>query len=143
MAGKKHGKDSHFTIEDSGGTTLRNVGDFCDNIELDQDVDMADSTTIGLEAKTFLSGLAGSAITLAGKWDSVVTVGPDVVLSGLLGLETPVGFEYGPEGNVTGAIKYSGECFVEKYKVSSPLEGVVKFSSTIRVTGIVTRATFA
>ena len=143
MPGKKHGKDSYFAIEDSGAAVLRAIGDHCDSIALDRDWDMADSTTMGLEDKTFISGLGGATIALGGKYDSLAVTGPDVVLAGLGGLEVSVGFEYGPEGNASGSVKYSGECFVSKYQVNSPLEGVVKFSATLQVTGVVTRGAFA
>src|SRR3954469_3430965 len=109
MSGKVHGKKSYFAIEDSAATTLRNIGVHCDAIDLDRDVDMADSTTIGLESKTFIPGLDGAEITLAGKWDSLATTGPDTVLAGDFAAKVQVGFEYGPEGNATGAVKYSGE----------------------------------
>lgn len=139
---KYHGKDSYFSLEDSAATTLRAIVDF-DSIEIDYAVGMADSTTIGLEAKTFLSGLSESTISLSGKWDDAATIGADVVLSGNVGNDVSVGFEFGPAGNTTGKVKYSGECFVTKYQVSAPLEGVVKFTASLQVTGAVTRGTFA
>lgn len=142
MAGKVHGKDSYFAIEDSVATTLRNIGVHCDNITLDRDIDMSDTTTIGLESKTWLPGLDGAEFSLAGKFDSLAVTGPDPVLAGDFTAKVQVGFEYGPEGNAAAAVKYSGECFVSKYQVSSPLEGIVKFSATIKVTGAVARGVF-
>ncbi len=140
---KVHGKDSYFSLKDSANITLRSIGDYCDNIELSRDVDMGETTTIGLEDKTYLSGLAGATMSLGGKWDDAVTVGVDVVLSGNLGNDIPVDFEYGPAGNAVGKVKYSGVCYVEKYQVSSPLENIVKFTATLRISGIVTRGAFA
>lgn len=139
---KIHGKDSAFFIEDTGAV-YRAIGDYCDSIEIDGSVDMADATTIGKEAKEFLPGLDGAAITLSGKWDNIVTVGPDVVLSALKTAKLPVGFRYGPGGGVAGNVQYSGACYVERYAVSSPLEGIVKFNATLRVTGAVARGAFA
>jgi hypothetical protein len=143
MAGKTHGKDAYFAIEDSGAAVLRAIGIYCDNIELDRDFDVADSSTIGQESKTGLPGLDGATITLSGKWDSAATTGPDVVLSGAFAAKILVGFEFGPEGNTTGKVKYSGECYVKRYSVGAPLEGIVKFNSTCQVDGAVTRGTFA
>lgn len=140
---KYAGKDCSFQMEDSAGTTLRDIGVHCDSIEEEFSVAMQDATTIGAEAKVFLSGLSESTITLSGKWDDTATSGPDVVLSGNVGNDSSVGFEFGPAGNGTGKVKYSGECFVSKYSVSAPLEGVVKFSAALQVTGAVTRGTFA
>lgn len=142
MAGKVHGKKSYFAIMDSGAVTLRNVGQYCDAIDLNRDVDMADTTTIGMESKTFLPGLDGAEIGLGGKWDSAATTGPDPVLAGDLAGKVLVGFEYGPEGNAAGAVKYSGSCYVSKYTVSTPLEGIVKFSATITVSGAVVRGVY-
>lgn len=142
MAGKVHGKDSYFAIEDSAAVTLRNIGVHCDSITMDRDLDMADTTTIGLESKTWLPGLDGAEISLGGKFDSVATTGADPVLAGNFAAKVQVGFEYGPEGNAAAAVKYSGECYVMKYQVSSPLEGIVKFSATIKVNGAVARGVF-
>lgn len=139
---KVHGKDSYFAIEDSAAAVLRNIGVHCDSITLDRDLDMADATTIGAESKVWLPGLDGAEISLAGKWDSIATTGPDVVLAGDIAAKVRVGFEYGPEGNAAASIKYSGECYVMKYQVSSPLEGIVKFSATVKVDGAVTRGVF-
>lgn len=140
--GKIHGKDSFLALEDSGAV-FRTLSTWCDNIEMDMSVDMADSTTIGVESKEFLPGLDGASITLSGKWDSVVTVGPDVVLSGLKSAKLLTGFRYGPGGGTVGLVSYEGDCYVERYAVSSPLEGVVKFNATLRVSGGVTRGAFA
>jgi hypothetical protein len=139
---KVHGKSSYFALEDSAATVLRNIGVHCDNITLDRDIDMAETTTIGQESKTWLPGLDGAEISLAGKYDSLASTGPDVVLSGDFATKVQVGFEYGPEGNATGKVKYAGECYVSKYQISSPLEGIVKFSATIKVTGAVARSVF-
>jgi hypothetical protein len=73
MPGKKHGKDSFLSLEDVGGIA-RIISDFTDNITQDRDWDMADSTTMGLEDKTFIPGLGGATLSMAGKWDSVATL---------------------------------------------------------------------
>ncbi len=139
---KYHGKDCYFGMEDSAATTIRDIGVYCDSIEIDRSTGMADSTTIGLEDKTFLSGLSEATISLSGKYDDTATSGVDVVLSGNVGNDVSVGFEFGPAGNATGKLKLTGECYVSKYQVSAPLEGVVKFSASLQVTGAVTRGTF-
>jgi len=139
---KYHGKDSYFAIEDSGATTLRDVGQYCDSIDFGRETALAKSTTIGLEDETYLSGLSGATISLAGKWDDAATTGPHAVLNSLVGLDLSVGFEFGPAGNGTGKAKLSGECFLESYATSAPLEDVVKFTASLRITGAVTTGTF-
>lgn len=95
---KGHGKDSYFALEDVVGATLRPIGDYCDSIEFERDCDLADATTIGMEAKEYLPGLEGATINLAGKWDDTAVSGADVVLSGNIGAETSVTWQYGPRG---------------------------------------------
>jgi hypothetical protein len=138
---KAHGSNSALSLADAGAV-VRDLGIFCDSIELDRSKGVADSTTIGLDDMTYLAGLKGGSLSLGGKWDSLVTSGPDVLLSGLLGFDTATAFVYGPEGSTAGMVKYSGSCLIEKYQVSSPLEGVVKWSATLRVTGAVTRGAY-
>lgn len=139
--GKAHGKTSFFSLADAGAV-VRTIGIFCDSIDFDQDLDLADSTTIGDESKESMSGLDGASITLAGKWDDTLVTGPDVTIDGLLVAKTAAAFVYGPGGSSVGRKKYSGLAFVEKFRVSTPLEGIVKFSATLRVSGGVTRAVF-
>lgn len=139
---KVHGKDSYFAIEDSAGITLRDIGVHCDAITMDISLDMADSTTIGAESKVWLPGLDGAEITLGGKYDSLLITGPDAVLAGDIATKAKVGFQYGPESNAAGKVKYSGECYVSKYQVSTPLEGIVKFTATITIDGAVARGVF-
>lgn len=139
---KGHGKNQYLAVEDSGAV-LRDLSTFLDNADFDRTVDMADSTTVGSESKTFIPGLDGAGIECAGKFDDEATTGPDVVLAALIDAKTRVDFEFGPLGNATGKPKYSGACFVERYRISAPLEGVVKFSATLRIDGGVTRAAFA
>lgn len=140
---KGHGKDSYLAVEDSAATTLRDLTTYLDNADFDRTVDMSDSTTMGSESKTFIPGLDGAGIELSGKFDDTAVSGPDVVLAGNVAAKVSVGFEFGPLGNAAGKPKYSGECFVERYRISAPLEGVVKFSATLRITGVVTRGAFA
>lgn len=132
-----HGKDSYFSVNSNNLTT------YCDSIDVGQDVEMAESTTMGAEAKTYISGLSDGKISIAGKWDNTATTGPDAVLAGLVGGETAVAFEYGPEGNATGAVKRSGNCFLTSFQTTSPLGDIVAFTAEFQVTGAITTGTFA
>lgn len=140
---KGHGKDQYLAVEDSAGVVLRDLSTYIDNADFDRQVDMSESTTVGLEDKTFLPGLAGAGLECAGKFDDTAVSGPNVVLGGNIAAKARVGFEFGPLGNAAGKPKFSGECYVERYRVSAPLEGVVKFSATLRVDGPVAVGVFA
>lgn len=132
-----HGKDSVFTINSVTLTT------FIDNVDFSRTVDVADTSTMGSESKSYLSGLSDATFSISGKYDSTSTTGPDDVLNGLVGNESAVTFEWGPEGGTTGKIKYSGSCFVTSYNQTAPVGDVVAFAADLQVTGTITRGTYS
>lgn len=137
-----HGKGGVFKVDDSGGV-LRTLTTYVDQWSFSNSVDMAETTTMGSEVKTFLSGQSDATMSVSGLYDSTVTTGPDVVLQGLVGLETTATFELGPEGGTTGKVKYSGECFLTGYEITAAKGDAVKFTADFQVTGAITRGTFA
>jgi hypothetical protein len=138
-----HGMVSHFSVEDSAGSTLRTLTTYITDVEFPLSQDVAETTTKGQTAKTYVQGHTDATITINGRWDNTVTTGPDVVLFGLVGDAGTVGFEFGPEGNTNGDVKYSGECILTGYSVSSPLADVVGFTAEFQITGAVTKGTFS
>jgi hypothetical protein len=138
-----HGKDSYFAVEDSAASTLRNISPHVKNVEFNVGNDTHDTTTKGDEGHEFLPGLTNGTISVTGLWDDTASTGSQTVLSGLIGIETTVGFEYGPEGSTTGMVKYSGECVLSTYQESSPVDDMVAFSAEFNISGSVTIGTFA
>ena len=131
-----HGKDSVFKV---AGTDL---SAYINSVDVDQSVDMAETSTMGVEAQTYISGLSDGKISIAGFYDSTGTSGPDAVLFPLVGSDTSSTFEFGPEGSTTGKQKYTGSCFVTSYKFSAPVGDVVGFTADFQITGAVTKATY-
>lgn len=138
-----HGMVSYFAVEDSAGSTLRNLSTYLTDVDFPLTQDVAETTTKGQTAKTYVQGHTDATITINGRWDNTASTGPDVVLRSLIGDAGTVGFEFGPEGNANGDYKYSGECICTGYTVSSPLADVVGFSATFQITGAVTIGTFS
>lgn len=138
-----HGKDAYFAVEDSAGSTLRNVSPYVTSVNFDRGNDTHDNTTFGAEGHTFQAGLTNGKITVNGLWDDTASTGSQTVFNSLLGLETTVGFEYGPEGNGSGAVKYSGECVLESYNESAPVADLVSFAAVLTISGNVTTGTFS
>lgn len=136
-----HGKGLAFKIDNSAGT-LATLTSYVDSVDLDNSVDMGETTTASAEDKTFVSGQAEHDLSISGKYDETATTGPDAVLFGIVGLETSSTFEIGPAGSTSGRPKYTGECFLTGYKVSAPVGGVVTFTADFKVTGAVTRTTW-
>lgn len=134
------GKVSVFKVQDAGGT-LRDLSAYFNKGDLDRMADMLETTVFGLNSKTYVSGLFDGSIPLEGFYDSTVTSGVDVVLSGILGGATRT-FELGPEGGSAGKIKYTGSCLLKSYKISSAVAEIVSISAELQLTGDVTRTTF-
>ena len=137
-----HGKGAAFKIDDSAGV-LQTLTSYVDNVDFSNTVDVAETTTMGAEAKTYLSGQSDATLSISGKYDSTASTGPDVILNGLRGLETTSTFEYGPEGGGSTKVKYSGECFLTAYNVSAPVGDIVTFTADFQVTGAITKGTFS
>lgn len=139
-----HGKDAAFLLEDSTGTTLRNLGPYLTGVDFSMENDTHDSTTLGDEAHEYIAGLTNATITLNGFWDKTALVGSATVLDSLLGLDAvTVGFEYGPEGNTATNVKYSGECILQSLDYSSPVADLVTFTATLQVSGAITKGAFS
>lgn len=139
-----HGKDAAFLLEDSAASTLRNIGPYLTSVTFSQANDTHDTTTLGAEAHMYITGLTDGTIQLEGFWDKTATVGAATVLDSLVGLDAiTVGFEYGPEGNTSTNVKYSGECVLESLDYTTPVADLVTFSATLKISGSVTKGTFS
>lgn len=138
-----HGKDTYFAVEDSAGSTLRDLSDQINNVDFNQENDSHDNTTFGQTGHTFQGGLTNGTITITGLWDKTASTGTETVLQSLVGHATPVAFEYGPEGNTAGNVKKSGECILLTYAESAPVADLVSFTATFQISGAVTKDVFA
>lgn len=136
-----HGKDSTFKI-DNGAGTLTDISASVNSVDFSWESEVAESTTMGSEAKTYISGLTDATFSIGGVWDDAASTGGQTVLSTLPGKETSSSFEWGPEGSATGAVKYSGECWLTSYTESAPVGDIVAFTADFQVTATITIGTF-
>lgn len=138
-----HGKHTHLSVDDSGGT-LRDLSAFCDTVSgLPGGRDLSEVTAFGDEGVKNIPGLKNVTFSVSGHWDPTATTGPDAVLSSLLDAEQTASFEYGPGGTASGAIKYAGECWCSSYTTDSSVSDKVSFSAEFQVDGVPTRSTYA
>lgn len=135
----RHGKNAVFKVDNSGGT-LTDISTYLDDISMPRSIETAETTTFGVTggAKTYVVGLNDATISVSGKYDATV----DAHLAGILGQEASVSFEYGAAGSTVGFIKFTGECFLTKYDLKSPVGDVVTFSADFQISGPVTRGTY-
>lgn len=136
---KYHGKVSKFTIDDVG-ETLRDLTAYVTDVSDDLSHDMAECTAKGDGAKTYAAGHYGGTISISGRYDDAATSGPDVVLAGLVVQDEARDFEVA-YGGATGLRAMTGTAFVSAYSRSSPLAGMVDFTATLQVTGVLTHGT--
>lgn len=132
---KAHGKKGKLKVKDAGGT-LRDISEYLTNAGLPRDVDLAETSGLGQNDKTFVAGLRGGTIPVDGSWDPTI----DGYLAGLLGFEPAVEFQYFPAGEGTGNVKYSGSVLLGSYESNSDLGSAGKITGAFTVTGEVTRA---
>lgn len=139
-----HGSVGYFAVEDSAGSTLRNLSPYLTAINPNRSNDTHDTTCFGATGHTFAVGLTNGTISITGFWDKTASTGSAIVIPGLLGLKgMTVGFEWGPEGNANGNVKVSGECVLQNFDVSEPVADMVTFSATFQISGGVTTGTFS
>ena len=137
-----HGKKSKFEIDNAAASSL-DISAYCDEVSLSRDIETAETTTFGDNAKEYIIGLTDATISVSGKFDAAGASTVDAVLAGLIGLETSSTFAYTPGGGAAGANnpKYTGECYLTSYEVSGSVGDVSTFSASFQATGAITRAT--
>ena len=135
-------RSSRFSIEDRDGTArdlsayLTEVSGLPGRRTLDAVTSLADT------GRRYVPGPDEATIALAGIFDDTDDSGPDAVLGAIRSHGSSVAFSYGPGGSETGDIRYSGNCWLEAYELSSRVGDRVKFTASLKVDGAVTRGTY-
>lgn len=130
-----HGKSTHFSLDDTGGTS-RDLSNVLNSVDFPEIVETAETTAFGATSKSYIVGLRDATISISGLFDATVD-------GYIIGTEPATRtFIFGPAGNTSGFVKYTGECILTNYSVSSPVADVVTFSLDLQCTGGVTRTTF-
>ena len=131
-----HGKSSVFKLDNASGS-LTDISAFVNNVDFPETADVAETTTLGASNKTYISGLKDATISLSGVWDATA----DAIFGAVVGQAATLSYEYSPQGTTGGNVKYTGECILTNYAISSPVGDVVAFSADLQVSGAVTRGT--
>ena len=130
-----HGKSTNFSLDDTGGTS-RDLSDVLVSVDFPEVVETGETTAFGATSKSYIVGLRDATISVSGIWDSTVD-------GYIIGTEPATRtFIFGPAGSTSGYVKYTGECILTNYSVSSPVADTVTFSMDLQCTGGVTRTTF-
>jgi len=132
----RHGKDTHFTLDDTD-LTLR-----LDEVSMPDEIQAAESTVFGQGAKSFQPGLEEATISLSGKYQAdVEELYASIKAKQRVGTLIP--WIYGPEGPGEGRRRRTGEGVVTSFETSNPVGDIVSFDIEIQVSGVVTYDTFS
>jgi len=135
-------QESVFLIVDTGGTG-RDLSRYIVLVDgLPGPRELSDATALGAGGRKWHPSLENSIINLELMWSKDTDVGPDTVLGPLRTHTSSVDFNYGPEGQTAGDVKYYGKCWVRNYKVTSRVGNLVMAAAELQVNGQVSRGTF-
>jgi hypothetical protein len=127
MAGKVHGKRLKWTIN---AVDLSAYGNATDP---ERTAETHETTTYGLDSKTYEGGLLDGTATLGGFYESGAASTPRVVFDAILG--TKVAYVYMPEGVGTGKPTKTVDVVVKKYTESIPVGDMIKWSVDLQYSG--------
>ncbi len=106
--------------------------------------ELSEVTALGDGGRKWIPALENTVITLELHWSEDDTSGPDTVLGFLRTYSTAaLHWHFGPEGRVTGDIKYSGTCWVKDYRILSRIGDQVVARAELQVNGKVAKGTFS
>ncbi|MCY3634800.1 MAG: hypothetical protein OXH23_04245 [bacterium] len=131
-----HGKGTHFELDNTSGT-LTDISSWTDTADLARTLDTGETTTFGSDNRTFIVGLATATVSLGGKYDPAVAAVFD-------GGAEPASrtFEFGPMGDTSGNVRYTGECIVTGFNINNAFSDTATWSATMQITGAITKNTF-
>lgn len=137
-----HSKLSVIKIDNAAGS-LTDISAYTNSVQLPQELEEVDVTTFGQTSRQFIAGFAMATLTLGGNWDRTF----DGIMAGLYaayraGTVVSSTFEYGPEGQDTGDVRYTGEAVMLTWEKGSELEDQVTWSAEFRVSGTITVNTY-
>lgn len=123
---------------DNGAGSLTDISAYCNKVDAPFTITLGDTTTFGATAETEIPVIKnGDKITFSGLLDPTPHTQLGTIYNNGGGLTTgnaSLSFEYGPMGSTTGNPKFTGECFLSSYKLSTDVKGVVSFDGEITVT---------
>ena len=134
MSGYASAGRSYLAVADVDGV-MRDLSPWIERVgPLGRTLSPADVTGLNDQAaRTAVGPEAPQEFTIAGRWDDAPGVGPDAVLSGIVGRIAAV--DYGPIGNTTGQRRIYGNFVCLSYRVISKVGEPVRFEAGFRQDG--------
>tara|TARA_R110000803_G_scaffold110595_1_gene179017 strand:- start:43 stop:435 length:393 start_codon:yes stop_codon:yes gene_type:complete len=105
---------------------------------LDESADTIETSNMGSAARTYLSSLTSFSGSVDCMWDETDTAGQVALAVG-----STVTLLWYPEGNASGATKYSGSVIVTGKNITASFDGLVEASISVQGSGAITTSTVA
>lgn len=134
MTGYASAGRSYVAVADADGV-MRDLSPWVERVgPLGRELSGRDVTGVNdTAARTAAGPEAAQEFTLAGWWDDTPAIGPDAVLSDIVGRS--VRADYGPVGNGPGMRRVSGRFVCLSYRISSRAGEPVRFEARFRQDG--------
>ena len=141
MTGYSSAGRSYVAVEDAG-RVMRDLSPWVERVgPLGRELSARDAAGVNDAAPRSTAGAElAQEFTLSGRWDDTPVIGPDAVLSGVVGMAVAV--EYGPAGNGPGKRRVSGRFVCLSYRISSAAGEPVRFEARFRQDGPVELGTW-
>lgn len=132
------GQTSTFKIDLTDGGALTDISSHIVKVSgLPGAQGLIDTTTFGSSGRKFFPDeLEAADVSIDMIWDNTVSTGPDAIFGVMRTQSETRSFEYSPDGGTT---KYTGECWLESYEITSAVGDVVKATARLKIDGPVTR----
>ncbi len=108
------------------------MSSFFNNVDLGIDVDIPETTTYGVDDRTYIGGLRSGSMSLSGFFDGSADA-VDEEFATQLGTAAEV-ITVAPNLATVGNPVYIGSSFLTNYSISAPVDGVITVSSDIQCT---------
>ena len=110
---------------------MTDISDYVESSDIGFDRSTDDINTYGLDWAYRLAGVISAAVNAACAYDETL----DAAIWAALISNKPVPFEFGPHGNVSGKVLYSGNMYVNASQISAPSNAAVRQTFSCVVTG--------
>lgn len=127
MTAFTHGSYATFEIDPAGGTSFQDVSDYFTDASPSTDIDTAETTTFGHDAKVYIAGLEDGSFSMSGFFDPTI----HALLSPLK--RVVFTFRYRPQGAGTGLPEATGKVLMTSYNVGSTTDGAVTLDADMQV----------
>ena len=129
-----HGKGTVITIDGKAMTGYAN------KVTFSREAEMHDTSTFGVNAKTYQAGLTDGTASMEGIYDNTAVNGPRAVLEPLVG-GAAVTMVYRPEGTASGRPTASVSVLVKSYEQENAVDDMISWSADLQFTGAITDGT--